>query len=261
MIGTVAGGPSRTCETPSRPTGRQPGTPDAQSSWKGEHVFENRCHAGRRLGARLASYRAADVVVVGLPRGGMVVADEIASALEAPLDVVVVRKLRALQDCELGIGAVAGGTTPEVVLDEDALSVPGVTSEYVCDEVERQLREVRLRETLLREGRRPEPLAGRTVIVADDGIATGGSVRAALQVVRRSRPRSILLAVPVMPAAVLRLLAPLVDQVVCLRTPRRFDTVGAFYREFETVSDGEVVALLAEARARTARVTSMAATQ
>src|SRR5262249_6967768 len=224
-----------------------------------EQVFEDRRHAGRRLGARLMGQRAADSVVVGLPRGGMVIADEIARTLEAPLDVLVVRKLRAPHDCERGIGAVAGGAPPEVVLDEDALSTLRVTPAHVRDEVETQLREVRLREILLREGRRPVPLAGRTVIVADDGIATGGTVRAALLVIRRSRPRSIVLAVPVMPAAILQLLAPLVDRVVCLRTPRWFDAVGAFYREFQTVSDGEVLALLAEARARMARVASMAA--
>jgi putative phosphoribosyl transferase len=221
-------------------------------------MFEDRRHAGRRLGARLAQYRATDPVVVGLPRGGVVVADEVARALDAPLDVVVVRKLRAPHDCELGIGALAGGARPEVVLDEDALSTLGVAPEYLCDEVEAQLREVRLREALLREGRRPVLLADRTVVVVDDGIATGGTVRAALQVVRGGRPRRILLAVPVAPAAILPLLEPLVDRAVCLRAPRRFDAVGGFYREFEEVSDGEVIALLAEARARTARVTAMA---
>src|SRR5262249_4606069 len=158
-------------ETPPRPTGRQPGTPDAPIvREEREHMFEDRRHAGRHLGARLASQRAGDPVVVGLPRGGRVVADEIARVLEAPLDVVIVRTLRAPHDREHGIGAVAGSAPPEVVLDEDALSTLRVTPAYVRDEVENQLREVRLRETLLREGRRPVPLAGRTVIVADDGI-------------------------------------------------------------------------------------------
>lgn len=223
-------------------------------------MFEDRRHAGRRLGARLAQYRATDPIVIGLPRGGVVVADEVARSLEAPLDVVVVRKLRAPNDWELGIGALAGGASPEVVLDEGALSTLGVAPEYVCDEVETQLQEVRLREALLREGRRPVSLADRTVIVVDDGIATGGTVRAALRVVRQGRPRGILLAVSVAPVEVVRLLEPLVvDRVVCLRSPRRFDAVGAFYREFQAVSDGEVIALLAEARASSARVTSSAA--
>jgi putative phosphoribosyl transferase len=226
---------------------------------KDSDMFEDRRHAGRRLGARLAQHRATDPVVIGLPRGGLVVADEVARALEAPLDVVVVRKLRAPHDCELGIGALAGGAIPEVVLDEGAVSALGVAPEYVCEEVETQLREVRLREALLREGQRPIPVADRTVIVVDDGIATGGTVRAALQAIRHGRPRRILLAVPVAPAEILRLLEPLVDRVVCLRAPRRFDAVGDFYREFEGVSDGEVVTLLAEARARTAKVASMAA--
>ena len=217
-------------------------------------MFEDRRHAGRRLGARLAQYRATGPIVIGLPRGGVVVADEVARALEAPLDVVVVRKLRAPHDWELGIGALAGGARPEVVLDEDALSALGVAPEYVCDEVETQLREVRLREALLREGRRPRSLADHTVIVVDDGIATGGTVRAALQVIRRGCPRGIVLAVPVAPAEVVRQLEPLVDRVVCLHAPRRFDAVGAFYREFGAVSDGEVMALLGEARASSTRL-------
>jgi putative phosphoribosyl transferase len=219
-------------------------------------VFEDRRHAGRRLGARLAQYRATDPMVIGLPRGGIVVADEVARALEAPLDVVIVRKLRAPHDWELGIGALAGGASPEIVLDEDALSALGVAPEYVCDEVEAQLREMRLREALLREGRRQVSLADRTVIVVDDGIATGGSMRAALRVVRHGRPRAILIAVPVAPLEVVRQLEPLVDGVVCLQAPRRFHAVGAFYREFSGVSDGEVMALLAGARARSAGITS-----
>ena len=114
-------------------------------------MFEDRRHAGRRLGARLAPYRATDPIVIGLPRGGVVVADEVARALEAPLDVIVVRKLRAPHDWELGIGALAGGASPEVVLDR-MFSRARCRPDYVCDEVETQLREVWLREALLRKG-------------------------------------------------------------------------------------------------------------
>jgi putative phosphoribosyl transferase len=213
-------------------------------------VFEDRRHAGRCLAARLGRYRAGDVVIVGLPRGGAVVADEVARALEAPLDVVVVRRLRVPGDSGHGIGTLAGGVNPEVVLDHDAISTLGVAPEYVCDELATELRQVRLREALLREGRPATSLAGRTVILVDDAIITGDTVRASLRAVRLARPHRVLLAVPVAPAGILPLLRPLVDHVVCLRTPRRVDAASPFYRDFQEVSDGEVITLLAEARAR-----------
>jgi putative phosphoribosyl transferase len=219
-------------------------------SSKGAMPFEDRRDAGRLLSARLARWGREDVVVLGLTRGGVVVADEIASALGAPLDVVVVRKLRAPGSPELGIGALVAGTRPEVVLDHGALDALAVPPGYVSDEVEHQLAEARLREALLREGRRPLPVAGRTVILVDDGVATGGTMRAAIAAVRRGRPERIVVAIPVAPRDVLPALEELADRVVCLRAPRRFDAVGQFYREFQDVSDGEVAALVAAARAR-----------
>jgi putative phosphoribosyl transferase len=213
-------------------------------------MFEDRRDAGRRLARRLGSYRGTDCVVVGLPRGGVVVADELAEALHVPLDVIVVRKLRAPADPELGIGAIVAGTTPEVTLDNLAIASLGVLPEYVLDEVAAQLAEARLLETLVREGSHPVPLEGRTVMVVDDGVATGCTMVAALLAARRARPRRVVLAVPVAAADALARFEGLVDEVVCLRAPRRFDAVGAFYRDFEQVSEGEMIALLARARSR-----------
>jgi putative phosphoribosyl transferase len=215
-------------------------------------MFEDRRDAGRRLARKLGTYGGSDCVIVGLPRGGIVVADEIATALGASLDVVVVRKLRAPDDPERAIGALAAGAPPDVALDEGAIERLEVSSDYVLDEITAQLAEARLREALLREGGRPVSLAGRTAIVVDDGIATGNRMHAALRAVRRARPRRVVLAVAVAAMDALAPLRALVDEIVCLRVPRRFGAVGAFYREFAQVSDGEASALLARARMREA---------
>jgi len=178
----------------------------------------------------------------------MVVGREVARALHAPLDVVVVRKLRAPQAPGPPIGVVAGGTVPEVVLDQGVITALGVSADYVNDELQTQLREVRLREALVREGRRALPLGDRTVVVVDDAVVTGATLRASLAAIRRSGPRRLVLAVPVAPLSLIPALASLADRVVCLSTPLRFDGVRAFYHDFEGVPDGHVVTLLAEAR-------------
>jgi len=214
----------------------------------GSHqMFEDRRDAGRRLAARLARYRSDDLVVLGVQPGGMVVGREVARALHAPLDVVVVRKLRAPR-AGPAIGAIAGGTVPEVVLDQGVITTLRVSADYVHDELQTQLREIRLREALLREGRRALPLADRTVIVVDDAVVTGATVRPSLAAIRRNGPRQLVLAVPVAPADVVLALRSLADRVVCLSTPQRFEGVRAFYHDFEGVPDGHVVTLLAEAR-------------
>jgi putative phosphoribosyl transferase len=213
-------------------------------------MFEDRRDAGRRLARKLGSYGGSDCVIVGLPRGGIVVADQVAAALGASLDVIVVRKLRAPDDPELAIGALVAAVPPDVVLDEGAIESLEVSPDYLLDEITAQLAEARLREALLRQGGRPVSLAGRTAIVVDDGIATGNTMSAALRAVRRAHPRRVVLAVPVAAMDALATLRRLVDEVVCLRIPRRFDAVGAFYREFAPVSHGEASALLARARMR-----------
>src|SRR5262245_34334937 len=215
-------------------------------------MFEDRRDAGRRLARKLGSYAGSDCVIVGLPRGGIAVADEIAAALGAPLDVVVVRTLRAPGDPQRAIGALVAGAPPDVALGEGAIATLQVPADYLLGEVTAQLAEARLREALLRGGGRPVSLAGRTVVVVDDGIVSGNSISAVLRSVRRARPRRVVVAVPVAAMVALTTLRPLVDAVVCLRVPRRLDAVGAFYREFAKASHGEASALIARARMRDA---------
>lgn len=211
-------------------------------------MFRDRSDAGRRLAERLAHHAKEAPVVLALPRGGVPVAYAIARALGAPLDVVVVRKLHAPQQPELGLGAVVDGDHPETVLNEELLAELGVSRAYLEREVAQQLAEVRRREATFRGGRPAVALADRTAIVVDDGIATGGTVRAALRAVRRAKPRRLVLAVGVAPPDTVAALRPEVDELVCLAAPAEFFAVGQFYRDFRQTTDEEVVALLERAR-------------
>jgi putative phosphoribosyl transferase len=211
-------------------------------------TFKDRRDAGRQLAERLGRYRDQQPVVLALPRGGVPVGYEIARALEAPLDVIVVRKLGAPEQPELGIGALVDGERPEPVLNQDVLAVLDVSPAYLEREVARQLEEIRRRQRLYRGGRPPVSLAGRTVIVVDDGIATGGSVRAALRGIRRRGDHArLVLAVPVAPPDTVAALRPEVDDLVCLATPPFFGAVGQYYRDFRQTSDAEVIRLLEDA--------------
>jgi putative phosphoribosyl transferase len=212
-------------------------------------LFQDRREAGRRLAVPLLRYRSERPVVVALPRGGVPVGYEVARALGAPLDILVVRKLGAPGQPELGIGAVVDGDHPERVLNDEVVRLLDVSAEYLRGEIERQLAEIHRRQEAYRGGRPPVCVAGRTAIVVDDGLATGGSMRAALRGLRRAGPRRLVLAVPVAPAATLATLAAEVDDVVCLSTPSPFDAVGCFYADFAQTDDAEVIALLAAARA------------
>jgi putative phosphoribosyl transferase len=181
------------------------------------------------------------------------VAAEVAHALDAPLDVVVVRKLHAPEQPELGLGAIVDGDHPETVLNERLIRVLGVSEAYLAGEIAAQLDEVRRRERRFRRGRPAEPLAGRTVIVVDDGIATGSTVRAALRGIRRARPARLVLAVPVAPPDTVAALRGEVDELVCLETPEDFAAVGRFYADFRQTTDGEVETILARAARARAR--------
>jgi putative phosphoribosyl transferase len=182
--------------------------------------------------------------VLGIPRGGVPVAAEVARGLDADLDVIVVRKLGAPTQPELGIGAVVDGDHPQSVLNDELIGELGVSREYLAREIETQLAEVRRRQHAYRAGREPIPIEGRTAIVVDDGIATGGSTRAALRGVRRARPKRLVLAVPVAPPSTLEMLAGEADEIVCLSAPEEFFAVGQFYRDFHQVSDDEVIRTL-----------------
>ena len=213
-------------------------------------TFKDRRDAGRQLAAKLLGYRDQHPLVLGLPRGGVPVAYEVARALDAPLDIIVVRKLGAPGQPELGIGAVVDGDHPESVLNEDVMSILHVSDAYVQREVALELQEIRRRQERYRGGRAPVPIADRTVILVDDGIATGGSVRAALRGLRRSAPRCLILAVPVAPPETIAALRDEADTVVCLSTPLAFHAVGQFYDDFTQTSDDEVMRLLGAARQR-----------
>ncbi|MDQ7841163.1 MAG: phosphoribosyltransferase [bacterium] len=206
-------------------------------------VFTNRRDAGRHLAAALDHLRGQDPVVLAVPRGGVVVGWEVAARLGALLDVIVPRKLRAPYNPELAIGAVAEGGA--AVLDEMA---HGVSAAYLEQETEAQLAEIARRVKAYRGGRPLPSLEGRTVIVLDDGIATGATLIAALRAVRAMAPAHLVAAVPVAPPESVARMAREADEVVCLSAPEFFQAVGQFYEDFTQVEDAEVVAILAEGR-------------
>jgi len=213
-------------------------------------MFKNRTEAGKRLAARLLGYKSEQPLVLALPRGGVPVAYEVAAELDAPLDVIVVRKLGAPGQPELGIGAVVDGDHPQSVLNEDVMSLLHVSDAYLQREVAAELQEIRRRQERYRGGQPPAPIKGHTVIVVDDGIATGGSVRAALRGVRRAAPLRLVLAVPVAPPETIAALQSEADTIVCLSTPEFFHAVGQFYANFTQTTDEEVIELLEAARQR-----------
>lgn len=206
--------------------------------------FADRQDAGWRLAERLLPLAAEDPVIVALPRGGVPVAREIALALDAPLDILAVRKLGAPHNPEYGIGAVAEDGTRAI--DSEAISVLGIENRILESIVARETAELRRRVGLYRDGRAPIELADRTVIVVDDGVATGVTDAAALLALRRRNPRRLVLAVPVCAPESAQRLREYADEIVCLQAPPFFRGVGERYRDFSQVSDEEVMAVLEE---------------
>ncbi|MFC4003532.1 phosphoribosyltransferase [Prauserella oleivorans] len=204
--------------------------------------FANRREAGRELAGRLEYLHGHRPVVLGLPRGGVVVAREVADALGGDLDVVLVRKLGAPDRPELAIGAVGEGGV--VVTNADMIRRLRLTDEEVEEAARREFAEIDRLDTLLRRGRPPLPLKGRAVVVVDDGIATGATTRAALRVVRTHDARWLALAVPVAPADILEELSHSTDHTVCPNPRVWMRAVGLWYRDFSPVSDAEVAGLL-----------------
>jgi predicted phosphoribosyltransferase/dienelactone hydrolase len=211
-------------------------------------VFDDRVDAGRKLAARLLKYKDQNPVVLGVPRGGVPVAFEVARALDAPLDVIIVRKLGAPGESELGIGAVVDGDHPETILNREVMSALRVSRDYLQREIHNQLKEIHRRNQVYRSGRPRIELKDRTVIVVDDGIATGGSIRAALRGIRQQAPKKVILAVPVGPPDTIESMRDEVDEVVCLSTPSMFFGIGEFYLDFHQLADAEVIRLLELAR-------------
>ena len=216
-------------------------------------IFRDRRQAGRVLGEALARYAGrSDVLVLALPRGGVPVGFEVARAIGAPLDVFLVRKLGFPGNEEYAMGAIASGGVR--VIDEALLHRVGISSAAVERIVQQEERELRRREYAYRGNLPPVELAGRTIILVDDGLATGSSMRAAVMAARRRGARRIVVATPVGPSDTVRELARLADEVVCPSTPEPFLAVGRFYENFEQTEDTEVVELLAEARSRKAEL-------
>jgi putative phosphoribosyl transferase len=209
-----------------------------------DQIFADRTDAGRRLAERLGKMNPKDPVVLALPRGGVPVGYEIAKALKAPLDVLLVRKIGAPGHEEFALGAVVEGETPLVVLNQAA---PSHLASYVEDEAKRQAQEIERRRKAYRGGRPLIAVAGKTAIVVDDGIATGATFRAALEAMKRMDAAKVIAAIPVAPEESLSALEELADEVVCLDTPEPFYAVGLHYGDFSQTSDAEVVRLLAEA--------------
>lgn len=205
--------------------------------------FPDRAEAGQRLAGLLDDYRGrSDVIVLGLPRGGVPVAYEVARALEAPLDVFLVRKLGLPGQQELAMGAIASGGTR--VLNDHLVHSLGISRMLVDEVSAREEVELRRRERAYR-GDQPQPSLGdTTVILVDDGLATGSTMRAAALAVRAQRPRQVVVAVPVGPADTVAELEGVADRVVCLATPRPFIAVGAWYEDFRAPTDQEVRDLL-----------------
>lgn len=206
--------------------------------------FYDRTDAGRRLASELEKFKGEDVIVFALPRGGAPVAEPIAVSLNAPLDLVLVRKIGVPFQPELAMGAVADGGDPVVVRNEDVIAMADISEQAFQEVCARELEEIERRRRLYLGGR-PRPEAkDRVAIVVDDGVATGATTRAALRAVRARAPKKLVLAVPVAPPDTLESLALEVDEIVCLETHRAFGAIGFFYRDFRQISDDEVIEIL-----------------
>lgn len=211
-----------------------------------DDVFTDREEAGRLLGQQMDNLRGRDLVVLGIPRGGVVVAAQLARALGADLDVVLSRKLRTPGREELAMGAVS--EDGDVSLNEEIVAELGIGSDAIERERQLQLAELVRRRDLIRHDIPVVPTQGRQVIVTDDGVATGATLILALEAVRRQHPARLYAALPVVSEnAIVRIISH-ADEVVCLRVPRFFAAVGQFYRHFDQVDDTEVLRILKEER-------------
>jgi putative phosphoribosyl transferase len=209
-----------------------------------EMIFDNRADAGRQLATALSARRYNHpLVVLGIPRGGVLVAKEVAEAFGAPLDVIIARKLRAPHQPELGIGAIVDGNHI-CILNKELVGMVGATQDYLDREIAYQKEEVERRLNFYRRGRPAPEVSGKTVLVIDDGVATGYTFRAALEGLRRRTPAKLVGAAPVAAHDSAGMLKPYADELIFLSTPVAFYAVGAWYQNFDQVSDEEVARVL-----------------
>ncbi len=212
--------------------------------------FRDRRDAGVRLAAALAGYKAESPVVLALPRGGVPVAAEIATALAAPLDLILVRKIGVPFQKELAMGAVVDGGQPTIVRNADVIAMADVSEDEFQAVCAAELAEIERRRRTYVGERPPVTVSERTTIVVDDGLATGATMKAALRALRTRAPRRLVMAVPVAPGDTLADMESEADDIVCLEAPEIFGAIGAFYDDFRQISDREVIALLAACAAR-----------
>lgn len=205
-------------------------------------LLQNRKDAGKKLAPLLEKFRGEQPIVFGIPRGGVIVAAEVAQELDAPLEVLIVRKIGAPMNEEVAIGAVMPDGS--AVLDEDIIGKWQISSEYIQKSVASQFAEIQRRQQLYRSRKCASELTEKTVILVDDGVATGYTMEAAARGIRRYNPRAIVIAVAVAPREVIARLQKAADEVVCLETPEPFFAVGQFYKEFDQTSDEEVIETL-----------------
>lgn len=212
-------------------------------------IFENRREAGRKLGTALKRYAdREDVIVLGLPRGGVPVAYEVAEQLHAPLDVFVVRKLGVPGHEELAMGAVASGDT--LILNNEVVQRLKISSQAIESVAHREREELNRRERLFRNDRPSPQLNDRCVVLVDDGLATGASMHAAIEAVKTHAPNRTVVAIPVAAPSTVELLRPLVDEIFSMQTPEHFYAVGQWYEDFSQTTDEEVRELLEQAYSR-----------
>jgi putative phosphoribosyl transferase len=211
--------------------------------------FQDREEAGKMLALKLTEYSNKDTIVLAIPRGGVVIGYQVANELKAPLDIIVPRKIGAPYNSELAIGAVAEDGS--LSLDESAVMYMNISKSYIEEESRRQITEIRRRLKLYR-GETPYPmLQDHIIIIVDDGIATGSTVKAAIASIRKKKPKSVVVAVPVAPRSTVKELEKEADRVICLSTPEFFYAIGQFYVDFSQTTDEEVIRLLKKSREET----------
>jgi putative phosphoribosyl transferase len=210
-------------------------------------MFRNRQDAGQKLASELSKLNLHKPIVLALPRGGVPVAIEISRALKAPIDLVIVRKVGAPGNPELAIAAIVDGNPPDVVLNREIIEAYGLDDAELRALIDRERPELARRKMVYRGGRRqPASIGGKTVIVVDDGVATGTTMKAVVRALKRRSPREIIVAVPVAPPDSAAELAREADRIVCLSQPARFQVLGYYYRDFPQLSDDDVIAAFQE---------------
>jgi putative phosphoribosyl transferase len=207
-------------------------------------MFENREQAGKKLAKELKKYAGKNIIVLAIPRGGVIVAKEIAKELNSKLDLIVPRKIGAPWERELAIGAVAQDGS--LVLNEDLIKELGIPKEYIQKEKEKELKEIERRLKVYRGNKKFPELKNKIVVLVDDGIATGATIKAALKFIKNQKPKKIVIAVPVAPLDTLKELEKEVDEIICLEKPKFMGAISEFYLDFKQVEDEEVVEIMKE---------------